>query len=169
MIKKGERRSVAGGGVTLVGVISDTHGLLRPEAVNALRGSQLIIHAGDVGRPEVLEALREVAPVIVVKGNVDTASWARALPAHDFVDVEGHVIYVLHNLSELDVDPVAAGISVVVSGHTHTPMMEWRRGVLFLNPGSAGPRRFTLPITVARLSCDAREIRAELIHPLQAS
>jgi len=155
--------------MTLVGVISDTHGLLRPEAVDALRGSQLIIHAGDVGRPEVLEALREIAPVIVVRGNVDTHTWARELPAHDLVEVEGHVIYVLHNLSDLDLDPVAAGVSVVVSGHTHKPVVERRQGVLFLNPGSAGPRRFTLPIAVARLSCAKGNIWAELINLVKAS
>lgn len=135
----------------MIGLISDTHGLLRPEAVRALAGSDLIIHAGDVGAPEILDALRAVAPVVVVRGNVDTAAWASGLPATAVAEVGGTLIYVLHDLDELDLDPAAAGFGVVVSGHSHKPASKERGGVLFVNPGSAGRRRFKLPVTVARL------------------
>jgi putative phosphoesterase len=135
----------------VVGLISDTHGLLRPEAVRALVGSDLIIHAGDVGGPEILDALRTVAPVVAVRGNVDTGAWASALPATAVAEAGGTLIYVLHDLNELDLDPAAAGFGVVVSGHSHQPARAERGGVLFVNPGSAGRRRFKLPVTVARL------------------
>jgi hypothetical protein len=149
-----------------VGVISDTHGLLRPEALGALAGSGLIIHAGDVGGPEVLEALGRVAPVVAVRGNNDRGGWADALPLYEAVEVGGAFVYILHDLKELDIAPAAAGFRVVVSGHSHKPLAEERRGVLYLNPGSAGPRRFKLPVTVARLRLDADDASAEIIHLL---
>jgi len=155
-------RRKAGGG--FVGVISDTHGLLRPEALEALRGSELIIHAGDVGGPEVLESLRRVAPVVAVRGNNDRGEWAEALPEFEATEVGGAFVYVLHDLKELDIAPAAAGFRVVVSGHSHKPLAEERRGVLYLNPGSAGPRRFKLPVTVARMRFDGGEVSAEIIN-----
>jgi uncharacterized protein len=147
----------------LVGVISDTHGLLRPQALEALRGSDLIIHAGDVGRPEVLEPLRALAPLHVVRGNVDTGAWARALPEIARIDVGGRLIYLLHNIADLDLDPPAAGFAAVIYGHSHKPSIETRDGVLWLNPGSAGPRRFDLPISLARLRVEERELIPELV------
>ena len=147
-----------------VGVISDTHGLLRPEAVTALRGSDLIIHAGDVGDAEILEHLRAIAPTFAVRGNVDTSPWAQALPLTEVVDVGGVQVYVLHNLLELGLDPKAAGFAVVISGHTHRPHAQVRNDVLYLNPGSAGPRRFTLPIAVARIEVNGSHISHEIIE-----
>ena len=149
---------------TLVGVISDTHGLVRPEALAALRGSDLIVHAGDVGKPAVLEVLRELAPVWAVRGNVDSLGWAGDLPTTQAVEIDGLWLYVLHNLAELDLDPVARGFGVVVSGHSHRPLVERREGVLYLNPGSAGPRRFELPIALARLRVRGGQAEAELIE-----
>lgn len=135
-----------------VGLISDTHGLLREEALRALRGSELIVHAGDVGDPEILDKLRELAPVVAVRGNVDTQEWAAALPITAVAEAAGPVqIYVLHDVKALDLDPAKAGFNIVVSGHSHKPGRSERSGVLYINPGSAGPRRFQLPITVARL------------------
>src|SRR3569832_923357 len=134
-----------------IGLISDTHGLLRPEAVRALTGVSLIIHAGDIGGPEILEALRQIAPVYAVRGNNDKGSWAAAIPLYQALDLEGVNIHVLHDLSELDLDPRAAGFAVVVSGHSHKPTVTERDGVTFVNPGSAGPRRFKLPVTVGYL------------------
>ena len=148
----------------VVGVISDTHGLLRPEALNALEGSNLIVHAGDVGKPEILESLREIAPVVAVRGNIDTEAWADELPTWETVEVGSTWLYVLHNLQELDLDPAAGGFHVVISGHTHQPLIEQRRDVLYLNPGSAGPRRFRLPISVARLYIHGTSIDARLIE-----
>jgi uncharacterized protein len=139
-----------------IGLISDTHGLLRKEAVEALRGSDLILHAGDVGDPGILDALRAVAPVVAVRGNVDEDSWASALPVTAVAETESALIYVLHDLKELDIDPVAAGFRVVVTGHSHKPARIERRGVLYVNPGSAGPKRFNLPTTVARLDLGAQ-------------
>ena len=132
----------------LIGLISDTHGLLRPEAVGALVGSDLIIHAGDVGRPEILDQLRELAPVVAVRGNVDRGYWATSLPTTAVVDPG---IYVLHDVKELAIDPASAGFRAIVSGHSHKPSRSERGGVLYINPGAAGPRRFRLPITIARL------------------
>jgi hypothetical protein len=149
-----------------VGVISDTHGLVRPEALGALAGSGLIIHAGDVGGPGVLEELGRVAPVVAVRGNNDRGAWAEALPAYEAVEVGKSFVYVLHDLKELDIAPAAAGFRVVVSGHSHRPLVEERRGVLYLNPGSAGPRRFKLPVTVARLKLDGAAASAEIINLL---
>jgi len=134
-----------------VGIISDTHGLLREEAARALAGSELILHAGDVGTPEVLEQLREIAPVVAVRGNVDRGSWADVLPATEVVEFAGALLYVVHQPEHLDLDPVAAEISAVIFGHTHRPLIEERGGVLYVNPGSAGPRRFALPVAVAQL------------------
>jgi putative phosphoesterase len=146
----------------LVGLISDTHGLLRPEAVAALRGSTLIIHAGDIGRPEVLARLREVAPTFAVRGNVDTQPWAAALPMTEAVEAGSHLIWVLHDIAQLDLDP-GVGFAAVVYGHSHKPSIETRGGVLYINPGSAGPRRFRLPVTVARLRVNGAEICAEIV------
>lgn len=136
---------------TLIGLISDTHGLLREEALRALRGSELIVHAGDVGDADILDRLQELAPVVMVRGNVDTEHWARAWPMTAVAEAGDARIYVLHDVKTLDLDPVAAGFQVVVSGHSHKLGQSERSGVLYINPGSAGPRRFQLPITVARL------------------
>lgn len=155
-------RTVTGSGL-LVGVISDTHGLLRPEALDALRGCDLIIHAGDVGSPDLLEPLRALAPLHVVRGNVDHGGWAAALPMTARVDVGGNVVHVLHNIAELGLDPVAAGLSAVVYGHSHKPSIENRDGVLLLNPGSAGPRRFSLPIALARVRVVGRKLHPEIV------
>jgi putative phosphoesterase len=137
-----------------IGLISDTHGLLRQEAVEALRGSELIIHAGDVGKPEILDALRTLAPVVAVRGNVDTADWAKVLPETAVAEAGSVLIYVLHDLKALDLNPAASGFHIVVSGHSHKPVKYEREGVLYINPGSAGPRRFQLPVTVARLNLE---------------
>ncbi len=147
----------------LLGVISDTHGLMRPQALAALAGSDLIIHAGDVGRPEVLDALRTIAPVHAVRGNVDRGSWAARLPATARVAVGGHLIYVLHIVDELDLDPPAAGVAAVIFGHSHQPSLATRDGVLWLNPGSAGPRRFDLPVSLARVRVEAGGLQPELV------
>jgi uncharacterized protein len=146
-----------------IGVISDTHGLIRPEALEALRGSQLIIHCGDIGKVEVLQGLRAIAPVRAVRGNIDKGDWASDLPADDVVQVGSCAIYVLHNLSELDLDPEAAGFSAVLSGHSHKPTIEQRGKVLYLNPGSAGPRRFKLPVAVAKLSLRSARWKAQIV------
>ncbi|HLU47256.1 MAG TPA: metallophosphoesterase family protein [Planctomycetota bacterium] len=145
-----------------IGVISDTHGLLRPEAVEALRGVDLIIHAGDVGDPAILADLERIAPVHAVRGNVDREAWARALPSRDTIQVGSVLVHVLHIEEEIDLDPVAAGIGVIIFGHTHRPLVERRRGVLFLNPGSAGPRRFSLPVSLAFLDVDGSDVSAEI-------
>ena len=138
-------------GASLIGLISDTHGLLRPEAIAALAECESIIHAGDVGKPEILESLRAIAPVVAVRGNVDKGEWASRLPETAVVEAESVTIYVLHDVHQLDLDPVAAGFGIVVSGHSHKASREERAGVMYVNPGGAGPRRFQLPITVARL------------------
>jgi len=147
-----------------VGVISDTHGLLRPQALDALRGSELIVHAGDVGDPWVLDALRGIAPTIAVRGNIDVEPWAKALPTTAVVEAGTLHLYVLHDVSSLDLDPKAAGFAAVIFGHSHKPGAEARDGVLFLNPGSAGPRRFTLPTTVARLQVVEERLSYEIIE-----
>ncbi len=144
-----------------IGVISDTHGLLRPEALAALAGCERIVHAGDVGSPEVLEGLRALAPLVAVRGNCDHGPWAERLPEREVVEAGGHLLYVLHDLAELDLDPSAAGFSAVVSGHTHRPDCYRRERVLYLNPGSAGPRRFWLPVTLARLTIGPGGIEVE--------
>lgn len=147
----------------LLGVISDTHGLLRPEAVAALRGCDVIIHAGDVGGAAVIDGLRDIAPTFAVRGNVDHGAWAAGLPAADRVDVGGSVFYVLHDVGDLDLDPSAAGFAAVVFGHSHKPSIATRDGVLWLNPGSAGPRRFRLPIALARVAVAGADLRPEIV------
>jgi len=147
-----------------VGVISDTHGLLRPEALAALKGSEQIIHAGDIGDPTILAKLAELAPVTAVRGNVDRESWARKIPATNVLEAGRVSIYVLHNLQELDLKPEAAGFAAVVYGHSHVPAQEKKNGVLYFNPGSAGPRRFRLPVSVGWLFVEGREVRAEVRH-----
>ena len=153
---------------TLVGLISDTHGLLRPEAIEALQGSHLIIHAGDIGDLEILAKLRSIAPVVAVRGNVDQGRWAADLPGTAVAEAGDVQLYVLHDINELDLNPRAAGFHVVVSGHSHRPGQEERNSVLYVNPGSAGPRRFRLPVTVARLNLTKRPWQAEFV-PLDAS
>jgi len=148
----------------VVGVISDTHGLVRPEAVAALRGSDLIIHAGDVGAPAVIEALRRLAPTFVVRGNNDTGPWAAELPETARVEVGGIRFHVLHEIAHLGLDPSAAGIGAVVYGHSHRPSVERRDGVLYLNPGSAGPRRFKLPVSIARVRVSQRRAEPEIVE-----
>jgi putative phosphoesterase len=138
--------------------------LLRPEALAALQGSERIIHAGDVGTPEILEKLAAIAPVTVVRGNIDKGVWARALPETEVVEAGGVSIYVLHDLAQLDLKPEAAGFQVVVSGHSHVAKSETRDGVIFFNPGSAGPRRFKLPVSVGRLVVEGDRVRAEIIE-----
>jgi putative phosphoesterase len=147
----------------MVGVISDTHGLLRREAVRILRGAELILHAGDVGSEDVLAQLGAVAPTIAVRGNVDTAPWASRLPLTEVIDVGGLQVYMLHELASLDLNPKVAGFAAVISGHTHRPTAEVRNGVLYLNPGSAGPRRFNLPTTVARLQVIGNGLSHEIV------
>jgi putative phosphoesterase len=149
-----------------VGVLSDTHGVLRPEALEALAGCDVILHAGDVGDPKILQDLVTIAPVFAVRGNVDKGPWADALPTTEVIEVAGVRFYLLHVLEELDVDPGAAGVDVVVFGHSHRPLAEDREGVLFLNPGSAGPRRFDLPVTLARLVIREGTMEAAVISLL---
>jgi hypothetical protein len=146
-----------------IGLISDTHGLLRPEALRSLDDCDLIIHAGDVGDPQILETLKTIAPVFAVRGNVDTEPWALALPETEVVETDPATIYVLHDIHGLDLDPVAAGFHIIVSGHSHKPARTEHDGVIFLNPGSAGPRRFDLPVTVARLNVSQKPWAAEFI------
>ena len=146
-----------------IGVISDTHGLMRPQALAALAGCDPIIHAGDVGRPEVLDALRAIAPVYAVRGNVDVGAWARQLPETALVEVEGWRLYVLHDRASLAVDPGVAGLRAVIAGHSHRPLIEMRDGVLHFNPGSAGPPRFRLPITVGILALADDVLDAEIV------
>ena len=146
-----------------VGLISDTHGLLRPEATALLQGSDFIIHAGDIGDAGILRQLRALAPLTAIRGNNDQAAWADRIKETEVLEVEGVLIYVLHNLAELAVDPVAKGFAVVVSGHSHRPCVEQRDGVLYVNPGSAGPRRFKLPIAVAELWVSGASVQAKIV------
>ena len=147
-----------------IGVISDTHGLLRPEACAALDGVQRILHAGDVGGRSILEALSRIAPVTAVRGNVDRDRWGTMLPETEVVEVAGISIYMLHDLAQLDLKPEAAGFRVVVYGHSHRPKMEEKNGVLYFNPGSAGRRRFRLPVSVGRLEIRSRRVFGELVR-----
>jgi len=147
-----------------VGVISDTHGLLRPQALAALEGAQLIVHAGDVGDPQILSQLRSIAPTTAVRGNIDTGAWAASLPMTEVVEIGDVHLYVLHDLAALDLDPKAAGFAAVISGHTHRPAAQLRNEVLYLNPGSAGPRRFKLPIAMARLEIVGDRLTHEIIE-----
>ena len=148
----------------IVGVVSDTHGLVRPEALARLRGSELIVHCGDVGAPAVLDALRAIAPVRAVRGNNDRGPWASALPADAVIELGPHRLYVIHDVGELAIDPEAAGFAAVLFGHSHRPSVERRRGLLWINPGSAGPRRFRLPVAVARLVVGPRRCDACIIE-----
>jgi putative phosphoesterase len=149
--------------LTSIGLISDTHGLLRDEALRALEGSDLIIHAGDVGNREIIDKLRSIAPVFAVRGNVDTEPWASVLPETEVVEAEAATIFVLHDVHALDLNPSAAGFHIVVSGHSHKPDRTERDGVLYINPGSAGPRRFKLPVTIARLDLRQTPWRVDFI------
>ena len=146
-----------------IGVISDTHGLLRMEAKAALRGSEVILHAGDLGNADVLRELNCIAPVIAVRGNVDMDSWAKRLHEVEVAEWAGRSFYILHQIAELDLNPKAAGFAAVIFGHSHRPTIEWRDGVLFFNPGSAGPCRFSLPVTVGRIEIVDGELRPEII------
>ncbi|RPI29922.1 MAG: metallophosphoesterase [Chloroflexota bacterium] len=147
-----------------IGVISDTHGLVRQAALDALQGAQLIIHAGDIGEKDVLVTLENIAPVIAVRGNIDLAAWTLSLHMTEVVEASGCSILVIHDLAQLDLDPAAAGFQAVVYGHSHQPSVERRNGVLYLNPGSAGPRRFRLPTAVACLSAKQGAIEAKLVE-----
>jgi hypothetical protein len=147
-----------------VAVISDTHGLLRPEALSALHGADHILHAGDVGDRAILDALRAIAPVTAIRGNIDEGGSCGHLPPTELVELNGRSIYMLHDVKRLDLNPEAVGIAAVVFGHSHNPLIEQRRGVLFLNPGSAGPRRFELPVTVAWLHIEAGGLRAQIVQ-----
>jgi len=160
----GARSSAATVGAAVrVGVISDTHGLVRPQALDALRGSDHIIHAGDIGSAAVLEALRQIAPLTAVRGNNDGGAWAQGLPETEAVEIGGVWLYVLHDVNGLDLEPTAAGFAAVIAGHSHRPLVERRRGTLFINPGSAGPRRFTLPIALAEVRIAAGAIDANIV------
>lgn len=143
-----------------IGIISDTHGLLRPEATAALAGCELILHAGDVGDIAVLETLRRIAPVTAIRGNIDTAGACANLPATEAVELDGRLLYLVHNIADLDLQPKAASIAAVIFGHSHQPEIAWRDGVLYFNPGSAGPRRFRLPVALGILECTA-----DTLHP----
>ncbi len=147
-----------------IGVIADTHGLLRPEAEAALQGADLIIHAGDVGKADILVALQKIAPLQAIRGNVDKGAWADQLPTTAVVTHGDYLLYVLHDRNELDLTPAVAGFHAVISGHSHQPGIEERAGVLYLNPGSAGPRRFKLPVTVGRIAVAAGKLQAEIIE-----
>lgn len=148
----------------LIGVISDTHGLLRPEALVALAEAEHILHAGDVGSVEILEALREIAPVTAIRGNVDVLGACAKLPATEMVELDGTVFYMVHSVHDLDIKPEAAGVNVVVSGHSHKPSVETKGGVMYLNPGSAGPRRFALPVTVGLVTVGEDGVKARIVE-----
>ena len=148
----------------IIGVISDTHGMLRPEAVELLRGSEHIIHAGDIGSPEIIPALEKIAPVTAIRGNVDTQPWTRRFAETEVVELEGLHLYVIHDANALDLNPRAGGFAAVISGHSHQPKQEMKDGVLYFNPGSAGPRRFKLPISVGRLAIVDGKVRAEILE-----
>ena len=150
-----------------VGVISDTHGLLRPEAIDALQGCDAILHAGDVGNFQILGTLGEIAPVTAIRGNIDLHGPCSDLPATEMISLGGVTFYMLHSARDLDLDPVAAGVRVVVSGHSHSPAIHDKQGVIFLNPGSAGPRRFGLPVTLAIVEINADKIRAEIVRLIE--
>ncbi len=148
----------------IIGVISDTHGLLRPEALSALQGSNHIIHAGDVGDPTILDKLAEIAPLTAVRGNVDHGAWARNIPATNVLELCAMSIFVLHNLDELDLKPEAAGFAAVVSGHSHIPKQDLKNGVLYFNPGSAGPRRFRRPVTIGKLTAENGRLSGTILE-----
>ncbi|MDM0046841.1 metallophosphoesterase family protein [Variovorax dokdonensis] len=149
---------------TRIGLISDTHGLLRPQAIDFLRGCAHIVHGGDIGTPEVLAQLEEIAPVTAVRGNNDRADWATHIPETEYLQIGDVFLYAIHDLALIDIDPAGAGVQVVMSGHTHQPLIEQRGGVLFVNPGSAGPRRFRLPICAGELIVDGKNVSARIEH-----
>jgi putative phosphoesterase len=146
-----------------VGVIADTHGLLRPEALDFLKGCDLIVHAGDVGNPDILKSLESSAPTFAVRGNIDKGSWAREMPTKDILEVESKYLYVVHDLEDLDLDPAAAGIDAVIFGHSHRPISYEKDGVLYFNPGSAGQRRFKLPVSIGRITIVNSLLNSEII------
>jgi putative phosphoesterase len=146
-----------------IGVISDTHGLLRPEAVATLAGVHHILHAGDVGDPAILDRLRAIAPLTAIRGNIDTSGPCAALPATELVELGGLFFYLVHSIDDLDIDPAAAAVTAVISGHSHRPGLHRRSGVLYLNPGSAGPRRFNLPVTLAKLTIDDHALHPQIV------
>ena len=146
-----------------MGVISDTHGLLRPEAIVAMRGFDHILHAGDIGDPAILDRLRRLAPLTAIRGNIDRSGRCAQLPATEWIELLGHKLYMLHDINELDLNPVAAGIAAIISGHSHKPNIRWREEVLYFNPGSAGPRRFKLPISVGILEIQDRRIEPKIV------
>jgi putative phosphoesterase len=148
----------------IIGVISDTHGLLRPQAMEALQGSQHIIHAGDIGAADIIPSLREIAPVTAIRGNVDQEAWTRQFPETNVAELAGLQIYVIHSVQALDLNPHAAGFAAVISGHSHQPGQHIKDGVLYFNPGSAGPRRFKLPISVGRLRIVEGQLTGEIIE-----
>lgn len=150
----------------LVGVISDTHGLLRPEALTALAEVEHILHAGDVGDARILDALREIAPVTAIRGNIDHGGKCAELPATDVVELQGSLFYLIHSVTDLDINPVVAGVAAIISGHSHKPSVEVRNGVMYLNPGSAGPRRFNLPVTVALMTVSEAGLDARIVELL---
>jgi putative phosphoesterase len=150
----------------LIGVISDTHGLLRPEAFTALAGVEHILHVGDVGDPRILESLAEIAPVTAIRGNIDQWGECAELPATDVVELNGKLFYLVHSIADLDINPAAAGVAAVVSGHSHKPSIESRNGVMYLNPGSAGPRRFNLPVTVALMTVSESGVETRIVELL---
>lgn len=150
----------------LIGVISDTHGLLRPEAIAALEGSAHILHAGDVGDPAILDRLARIAPVTAIRGNVDLSGPCSRLPATELIELAGRSLYMLHDRHALDLDPVAAGIAVVISGHSHHPAIQWQKGVLYFNPGSAGPRRFSTPVSLGFLTLTESAVEPRLLDLL---
>lgn len=150
----------------IIGVISDTHGLLRPEATQALRGSEHIIHAGDIGSPEIIPALEKIAPVTAIRGNIDRDAWTKRFPETEVVELTGLHIYIIHDVNALDLNPKAAGFAAVISGHSHQPKQEIKDGVLYFNPGSAGPRRFKLPVTVGRLEIRDGTLSGKIIQIL---
>ena len=147
-----------------IGIISDTHSLLRPEAIKRLAGVDHIIHAGDIGAPEVIKGLQRIAPITAVRGNIDAGEWAKNYPDTELVVLGGRTLYVLHNLNEIKLDPAASGFDVVISGHSHRPKIEKKNGVLYVNPGSAGPRRFKLPIAVATLEFSDRALLPQILE-----
>jgi len=158
-----QRRAAASRGALRVGLISDTHDLVRPEALAFLAGCDRIVHGGDICRPEVLDALAAIAPVTAVRGNNDRGAWAERLRESELVELDGVWLYAIHDLAQIDIDPVAAGVAVVVSGHSHRPRVETRAGVLYVNPGSAGPRRFSLPISVGELTIAGGDVSARTV------
>lgn len=148
----------------IIGVISDTHGRLRPEAVDLLRGSDHILHAGDIGAPDIIPELREIAPVTAIRGNIDTQAWTKEFPEIEVVELACLHFYMIHDLKALDLNPKAAGLAAVISGHSHQPKEEWKDGVLYFNPGSAGPRRFRLPISLGRIEISNGSLNTKILH-----